>query len=83
MADLSLDKVALKSVIKKRMEPVERREEVRHVIECCLMSERRSCLRLLLGLDRSSHRYRPREKRHEELCARLCYKLAAAHPRYG
>ena len=81
VADLSLDKVALKSVIKKRMEPVERREEVRHVIECCLMSERRSCL--LLGLDRSSYRYRPREKRHEELCARLRYKLAAAHPRYG
>lgn len=75
VADLSLDKVALKSVIKKRMEPVERREELRHVIECCLMSERRSSL--LLGLDRSSHRYRPREKRHEELCVNSPRRIRA------
>ncbi len=44
------------------------------------MSERRSCR--LLGLNRSSYRYRPRNKRDEELCERL-RQLAAAHPRYG
>ncbi len=44
------------------------------------MSERRSCR--LLGLDRSSYRYRPREKRDEEMSERL-RQLAAAHPRYG
>lgn len=44
------------------------------------MSERRACG--LLELDRSSYRYRPRQKRDEELCERL-RQLAAAHPRYG
>jgi putative transposase len=62
------------------MEPVARRGDVRHVIECCSMSERRSCR--LLELDRSSYRYRPREQRDGKLCERL-RQLAAAHPRYG
>jgi putative transposase len=44
------------------------------------MSERRACR--LLGLDRSSCRYRPKPKLDEELCARL-RELAAQHPRYG
>jgi putative transposase len=50
------------------------------LIERHRMSERRACR--LLGLDRSSCRYRPRPKLDEELCARL-RELAAQHPRYG
>ncbi len=44
------------------------------------MSERRACR--LLGMDRSSCRYRPIPKGDEELCERL-RALAARHPRYG
>jgi putative transposase len=44
------------------------------------MSERRVCR--LLGLDRSSYRYRSRPNHNEELCVRL-RELAAQHPRYG
>ena len=61
------------------MEPVAR-GEVQHVIERCSMSVRRACR--LLGVDRSSYRYRPRPKDDEELCERL-RALAARHPRYG
>ena len=61
------------------MEPVAR-GEVRHVIERCTMSVRRACR--LLGVDRSSYRYRPRPKDDKELCERL-RALAARHPRYG
>ena len=56
------------------------RGEVQHVIERCSMSVRRACR--LLGVDRSSYRYRPRPKDDEELCERL-RALAARHPRYG
>lgn len=44
------------------------------------MSERRACW--LLGVDRSSYRYRPKPNSDEELCGRL-RELAAQHPRYG
>jgi len=62
------------------MGPVARRQDVRHVIQRCSISERHACR--LLGVDRSSYRYRPQEKQDEELCERL-RQLAAAHPRYG
>ena len=44
------------------------------------MSEGRVCR--LLGLDRSSYRYRPRPNDNQELCARL-RELAVQPPRYG
>jgi hypothetical protein len=45
------------------------------------MSERRACR--LLGLDRSSCRYRPRPKRDDELCARLRELAALTTPQNG
>ncbi len=57
-----------------------RRGDVRHVVAHSAMSERRACR--LLGMDRSSYRYRPKPSGDDELCERL-RTLAARHPRFG
>lgn len=70
VADLSLDKVALNSVIKKTdgAGRTMRGGEARHRV---LLDERAAFVSSTGAVDRSSHRYRPQEKRREELCARL------------
>ncbi|GIU76645.1 MAG: hypothetical protein KatS3mg004_3732 [Bryobacteraceae bacterium] len=70
VADLSLDKEALKVVIrKKRLELVSARRDVAFVMTEFRSSERQACT--LLDLDRSSHRYEARPDRNIELREQL------------
>lgn len=81
VADLSLDKEALKAVIrKKRLELACLREDIAFVSAGFDLSERRACK--LLGVDRASYRYEPRPDRNAELREELV-KLARQKPRYG
>lgn len=81
VAELSLDKDALQTVIrKKRMELVERRRDVALVMAKHRLSERQACK--LLELDRTTYRYEPRPDRNAGLRQPMI-ELARQKPRYG
>jgi putative transposase len=70
VADLGLDKEALKAIVrKKRMELVGLRADAGFAMEQFSISERRACK--LVGMDRSSYRYEPRPDRNAMLRERL------------
>ena len=62
------------------MELVSRRQDVAFAIEQYLVSERRACE--LLGVERSSYRYRAAKQKDEAMKQDL-RELARTHPRYG
>jgi hypothetical protein len=78
VADLSLDKEALKAVIrKKRLELVGQRQDVAFVMSEFQYSERDACK--LISMDRTSYRYRPRPDHNGELRSKLI-RLARQKP---
>lgn len=81
VADLTLDKEALKELLaKKLVKPAGRRRACRHLIETREMSERRACR--LVGLHRSVARYCGRPRDDSAARTRL-RELAGAYRRYG
>jgi putative transposase len=81
VADLSLDKEALKAVIsKKRVELVSARRDVVLVMNEYKFSERRACR--LLNLDRATYRYDSRPDHNDKLREELV-ELARQNPRFG
>ncbi|HSR07505.1 MAG TPA: IS3 family transposase [Bryobacteraceae bacterium] len=81
VADLSLDKEALKGIgAKKRLELAGLRTDVAFAMAQYEMSERQACK--LVDLDRSSYRYEPRPDHNAELRQELV-QLARQKPRYG
>ncbi|MCL5263293.1 MAG: IS3 family transposase [Acidobacteria bacterium] len=80
VADLSLDKEALQSVIgKKRMELAAMKASVEHIRKKFAFTERRACRLLLVPV--SSYRYKPSQN-DDGLRERLV-ALAREKPRYG
>jgi putative transposase len=80
VADLSLYKDALQTVIqKKRMELAEQRREVALLMDGHGLSERHDCK--LLEVDRSSYRYEQIRESDRELRRKLV-ELARQKPRY-
>lgn len=80
-ADLSLEKDALQTVIRKnRMELVGQRRDVAFVMAEHGLSERQACK--LLGLDRTIYRYEPRPDSNAGL-RQAIIELARQKPRYG
>ena len=80
VADLSLDREVLKSVIRKTAGTCRLKRR------CCVRSGRawreRTQACKLLGVDRASYRYEPKSDRNAELREELV-KLARQKPRYG
>lgn len=68
VADLSLDKEALKAIVRKKSGACRHEEGSGVALEHSQMSERRACK--LVELDRSSYRYEPVPDHNAELCAR-------------
>lgn len=80
VADLSLDKEALTTVIRKRLELVSARRDVALVMAEHAIAERYACR--LLEVDRSTYRYEPRPDRNAKLREAL-WAVARQQPRYG
>jgi putative transposase len=81
VADLSLDKAALTTVVrKKRLELVSVRRDVALVMTENGLSQRHACR--LLEVDRTTYRYEPRPDRNAQLRAALI-EAARHRPRYG
>ncbi|MFN7998007.1 MAG: IS3 family transposase [Bryobacteraceae bacterium] len=81
VADLSLDKEALKAVIpKKRVELVSARRDVAFVMAEFAYSERQACK--LVDVDRTSYRYEARPDKNDQLREALI-ALARQKPRWG
>ena len=80
LAEAMLDNAMLKDVASKMLTPAARREAVAHLQSAFEVSERRACA--VLGVDRTSFRYRSSRPADAAVRARL-RELAAVRRRFG